>query len=278
MQQFKKLRKWQQKRLGLSKIPYNVINRTTVSPYSVQLQSVISRWNALGHTKPSDSWLLALDQEFILKSVADGSWAKFDRLKIFALNNASLGSASLVDFKNPSSDLTVPQLGPVFGTSGWIGDGVSAYMDLMFNPVTDGVNYTQNSASRGAWVYTTPTVGTRIEGAMTGNNSMRSQSTTVQRINQSANSLNIAADLTGTGYKAIDRPDSANVNAFNGVTKTSHTATSAAMENTDQALFREGASYSNVRLSMYFMGGSMTDTQHNNISNNFLAFLTRIGL
>jgi hypothetical protein len=248
------------------------------SPYSTELQAVIARWDALGHTKPSDAWLLAVDEEFIIKAVADGSWAKFDRLKIFALNNAALNSASLVDFKNPSSDLTVPQAGPVFSTPGWAGDAVGAYLDLMFNPVTDGVNYTQNSASRGAWVYTAPTTGTRIDGAMTGNNSMRSQSTTVQRINQSTNSLNAAADLTGTGYKAIDRPDSANVNLFNGVTKSTRTATSAAMENTDQALFREGAAFSNVRISMYYMGGSMTDTQHNNIRNNFQAFLTRIGL
>lgn len=257
---------------------HNIISQGGASPYSTQLQAVIARWNTLGYTKPSDSWLLAVDQEVIIKAVADGSWAKMDRFKIFALNNAALSQAALVDFKNPSATLATTNGLITFGVAGFKGDALSAYIDLMYNPVTDGVNYIQNSASRGMWVRTAPTTGTRLDGAMTGNNSLRSQMTTAQRINQSTAALNSTVDLTGTGYRAIDRPDSANVNLFSALTKSSRTAASATMENTSQALFREGSAYSNAEISMHFMGASLTDTQHNNIRNNWIAFLTRIGL
>lgn len=280
--QYKKLRNWRQKRLGVSKVPYPFTPNWTpgipVVTYSPELQAVINAATVAGETIPDATRLSALNT-FILARIADGSWAVFKSLLMMGLNNAVLSAFSTYNYKDPSTHRITVGGSPVYGASGWEGDGVSAYLDTNINLATQGGMYTLDSASRGMWVYKAPTIGTPLDGvAAVATNRILSQSSVGQRINQGTNSLNAAIDFSGTGYRAIDRPSSGVVNGFVGLVKNARTATSTAIESSNQLLFRSASVYSNAGLSMYYTGGSLSDAQHNNIANDFQTYLTAIGL
>jgi hypothetical protein len=246
--------------------------------YSSQLQSVLTTASAAGDALPNSTVLSALDV-FIRARVADGSWAVWKAAWITALNNASLSAFSTYNYKDSAAHRMTFSGTTGYGISGRSGDGSSAHADTNVNLNTQGGTYTLNSASRGMWVYTAPTVGTPLDGVSTGaTNRMLSQSSVGQRINQGTNSLNAAIDFSGTGYRAIDCPSSGVVNGFVGLVKNARTTTTTTIESTNQLLFRSAATYSNAGLAMYYVGGSLTDTQHNNIANDFQTYLTAIGL
>jgi hypothetical protein len=246
--------------------------------YSTELQAVIDAATLAMETVPDATRLSALDA-FILARIADGSWTVLKSLRIQALNNVGLSAFSTYNYKDPSAHRMTLANSPVYGLGGWSGDSVSAYGDSNLNLNTQGGTYTLNSASRGMWVYTAPSMGTALDGVSTGAfNRMLSQSSVGQRINQGTNSLNAAIDFSGTGYRAIDRPGSGVVNGFVGLVKNARTGTSTAIESTNQLLFRSSSAYSDAQIAMYYTGGSLTDTQHNNIANDFQTYLTAIGL
>jgi hypothetical protein len=246
--------------------------------YSTELQAVITYWQSQGYTVPSSTVLSALDV-MIVSMKDDGTWANLDVLRITAFNNSALQNTARVNFKNPgSNEMSLVNL-PTYGVAGFRGDGVSSCLDNLYNPSTQGINYAQNSASRFIWVRTAPTTGNRLDGGNSGTmNTMAAIDTTAQRINQSTASLNVSVNMSGTGYRAMDRPDSANVNVFVAKVKSARTATSAAMTNANQRVLATAAAFCDAEFSIYGMSASLTDTQHNNNVDRITAYLTAIGL
>lgn len=245
--------------------------------YSTEYQAVLDRATTLTYTKPdktrNDAW-----DVFIKARKADGSLAIMDVLYNFQWNNASLQNFASLNHISPSANQASYVNSPTYGVKGIKGNASTSYVSI-YNPVATGVKYLRDSASRGMYVSTAPGTGNALDGLVgSTNNRMVGINAVSQKINQGSSNLNVAVNFAGTGYRAINRSDNTNVQAYTGVTKSLHTATSAALDNEAQVLGQNSGSFSDTEFGMYYMGGSLTETQHNNIRNDYLTFLTAIGL
>ena len=240
---------------GLSD-PASLEYEVTAPAYETEYQAILDRATTLGYTLPSTGQ--RTKQNTLLAALKTaGIWTKLDIFYLFC-NDGSKEFATL-NWKAPSSYQITLVNSPIFSSNqGIAGDAVSAYMDLGFNCSTNGVQYTQNNASRFAWVYSA-VASAPIDGVSGVNsNRMLSSSSNAHRINQgAAGTLDTAADLSGTGLRQINRTSSTNVELFVGTTQISRTCTSAAMANAAQFLLRTNASYGANSLSAYGLGASL---------------------
>lgn len=117
--------------------------------------------------------LFTIDQNFIIPNVSGGNWSKFDRLHLWLTNSNSIAARTSMEGNNHFASFVNAV---VFDDNGIKSDGISAYVDLNFNPNTQGVNYTLNSCSLG-YVAENPTyTGTkRSIGCLNGAANQRSE-------------------------------------------------------------------------------------------------------
>ncbi len=246
--------------------------------YTAELSAIISRAVALGYTLPSSAKLIACNN--LIKSMkADGAWSLADAYFVFGYNDTALSDFSRINWKNPSATLATFNGGLTYLTTGIKGDNVNGYCDTGFAP-NNGVNYTLNSAGRLFVVSVARSAGNYFDGNVSGtlNNGSGTFSTTNTRIN-STNGLAVAADLSGTGLKAVLRDSSSAVRVINTSTVNSTTQTSVSVPTTNQFILRGiSAQYSNAGISNYWMGGSLTNTQVANFRTYYNTFLTAMGL
>lgn len=250
---------------------------SSTSPWTVEYQQVLQRAITLNYTLPSPT-VQAAWNTFVLARIADGSWERLDILYNFSYNTTTLSDFSLLNMISPGA-FQITTAGTIaYGPKGWKGNGSTGYLNTNFIPGFNGVNYTQNDASRGLWMATVHSIDAFLDGAVTLNlNTIRASSTTGQRINQTGN-LNTAIALSGTGYTAIDRVDATNINFFKVAVKTGRTATSTGLTTVNQFILRSGSNFGDTEVGLYYMGRSLTDTQHNNIAADYQTYLTAIGL
>lgn len=248
------------------------------STYSSELQAVIDRANTEGFTLPSSTVLGHCDT-LITAYKSSGVWSKQDRIYNFAYNDNTITNFSRIDWKNPStSPLITLNGGMTYQISGYKGNGVDGYLDLNYVITTDGVYHTQDNAGRTALVYSTPTIGTAIDGSnITTRTQLFLASTTLHRINTITN-LNSAVNIGGVGLKSIQRYDANNVSVFNRITENSRTAVSALPSSNPHLLFRANTNYSDMVISNYLIGSSLTSTEVVSIRNDYNTYLTNIGL
>jgi hypothetical protein len=201
-----------------------------------------------------------------------------DALYIPALNDLAAQAFGMYNYKSPANNTMTLEGANLYGLAGITPDGVSTYADTHFNPATQGVNYLLNTASRGLWVYTAATVGTSIEGhaASTGNRMINASSSN-HRINTSSN-LSATVAFQGTGYRAINRSTSTDCQLYVGQTANARTATSTGINSSNLVIGRSDTAFANAVISMYYIGGNLTATMHNNIGIDFQTYLTEIGL
>jgi hypothetical protein len=100
----------------------------------------------------SDARLTLVD-DLITELKSGGVWSALERLWLFWSENAKSALRDIV-----AAELATAVSGPTFTTDrGYAGDGGSSYVDSNYNPSTDGVNYTQDSACLFVWVLTNNT-------------------------------------------------------------------------------------------------------------------------
>lgn len=122
---------------------------TDDNPYSKEATQYFDRLADL----PSPD-TLALMAALIDSMVSNGLWAKIDECGLLAnktLANGLTGMKGLVNSLAVGSPSFTPYQG-VTSASG-------KYLDLVYVPSTNGVNYTQNSASLGAYILTSTAAG-----------------------------------------------------------------------------------------------------------------------
>jgi hypothetical protein len=223
--------------------------------YDADYQAILDRGTELGFTLPSDDEKLKQNQLVIdLKNA--GAWSKIDCLYLFA--TASNSNFARIDWKNFTHTATLFNAPTFISGKGFQGNGSSSYIDTNFNPVTDGVNYTQNNASR--YIFMDTASGTAaLDGIETVNtNRMLRSTVSTQTINQGSSTLNSVFNFTNVkGMKSIHRTSATNVELFNGISGESRTATSASLENKNQFILRSGTSYGAHTISFYMNGASM---------------------
>ena len=223
------------------------------SSYDADYQAILDYATTQSYTLPSDGQKL-LQNQLVIDLKAGGIWSKLDTFANFATDGSS--DFALIDWKRLTQYTAVNS--PSFTTNqGFKGNGTSSHIDTNFNAFNDGVQYTQDNASRGLYMFLADGTGALDGKAVAGINNMARTSTSFQRINTTSG-LNVSFSFDSVeGMKSIHRTSSTNVELFNDTTQASRTATSAALNNNSQLILRSGASYGAHTISMYFNGASL---------------------
>ena len=224
--------------------------------YETEYAAILDKATALGYTLPSEA--VKLKQNTLLASMkADGVWAKLDVFYVFAVDNNASAFATL-NWKNPNANQSTLVSSPTFvNKGGFQGNGTSSYIDTNFNPLTQGVQYNQNNASR---YFFTHAIGTgRFDGTVASNkNTMFRGITNSQRINAGTNTSLITLDFTAAvNTKSFHRTSATDITAYNDTTGVSTTQLSAAMDSSNQFILRAGSLYGSHTCAAYAMGASM---------------------
>jgi len=245
------------------------------SSFDADYQAVLNRAVALGYTLPSVSQRIK-QNTLVLDLKSGGIWNKLDVLYIFA-NDGGQDFGTL-NWKAPTLNQATLINSPTFTSNqGFQGNGTSSYIDTNFNSVTQGVNYTQNNASRYLFMFlASGTAALDGKSAASINNMIRG-STSSQRINQSTTVLTGGSfDFTATkGMKSIHRTSLTNVELFNATTQGSRTALSGIMTSSNQFILRSGSSYGGHEISMYANGASLV-SENTAFVNAFNTYITSL--
>jgi hypothetical protein len=241
------------------------------SSYDADYQAVLNYATTQGYTLPSDGQKL-LQNQLLLDLKSAGVWAKLDTFSNFATDGSS--DFALIDWKRLTQYTAVNS--PTFTTNeGFMGNGTSSYIDTNFNAFNDGVQYTQDDASRGLYMFNASGTSALDGKSVASINNMARTSTGFQRINSTSGLSSSFSFDSVEGMKSIHRTSSVNVELFNDVTQASRTATSATLNDNSQLILRSGASYGGHTISMYFNGASLV-AENTDFVNAFNTYITSL--
>lgn len=222
--------------------------------YETEYTAILDKATALGYTLPSEA--VRTKQNTLLAAMkADGVWAKLDVFYVFAQDGGS--AFATLNWKNPNANQSTLVSSPTFvSNGGFTGNGTSSYIDTNFNPATQGVQYTQNDASR---YFFTHAIGTgRFDGNTSGVNSIFSGTSGSQRINAASNTVVPPLDYNSTvNTKSIHRTSSTSITAYNSTTAQTGVQTSASITSANQWILRSSTNYSTHTCAAYAMGASL---------------------
>jgi hypothetical protein len=233
--------------------------------YETEYQAILDKAIELGYSLPSDA--VKLKQNTLLTSLkSTGVWAKLDVFYVFAQDGGS--SFATLNWKNPAANQAGIASSPTFTSNqGFTGNGTSSFIDTNFNPATQGVQYTQNNASR---YFFTHAIGTgRFDGNTSGINSITLGVIGSQRINSGANNAVPSIDINSTANtKSIHRTSSTAITAYNSTTSQIAVQTSASVASANQWILRSSGNYGTHTCAAYGMGASMI-SEHTNFINSW---------
>jgi hypothetical protein len=119
------------------------------SNFDVSYQAVLDRATVLGYTKPTQAQQ-TIQSNLIIALKLSGVWALRDVIYSPA-NNGSKEFGTL-NWKNPSINQMTLISSPTWTSNlGYSGNGTSSYVDLNYNPNTQGVQFTLNNHAYEAW-------------------------------------------------------------------------------------------------------------------------------
>ena len=223
--------------------------------FDTDYQAVLDRASSLGYTAPSASQQ-TLQNTLVTDLKTAGVWDKLDVFYVFATDGDS--DYATLNWKAPSSFQATKVSSPTFtANQGFKGDGSSAYINTNFTPSTDGVNYQLEEASRGFYIYTAPTIGNNLEGSI---ETFQNRSLAILSSNQFFNNVkpDTGLDFSGTGMMQFTLKSASAISQWIGNTEvTCGTTGSATAQPYNQTLFRERSNFSNVEMSIYYMGGNI---------------------
>ena len=224
--------------------------------YSAQYQAVLTEATAQGYTLPSVAQQ-AKQNTLMAALVNSGVLAKVDVLFVFA--NDGSKEFACINWKNPSGTKASLVSSPTFTTNlGFNSNGSSSYIDTNFNAATQGVNFTNNNA--GEFAYQVGALFGPLFGTSTGpGDGILMSDTAGQRLNMSGTNLTATADMSGNGFKLINRTSATNVELFNETTQLSRTTTTANRISASRRILNAQNNYlpSTGRVSIYGNGASL---------------------
>jgi hypothetical protein len=224
--------------------------------FSAQYQAILAEGTAQGYTLPSAGQ--QAKQNILLNSlISSGVWAKLDVL--FVLANDGGASFACINWKNPSGTKATLVSSPTFTSNqGFNSNGSSSYIDTNFNAATQGVNFTNNNA--GEFGYQVGALFGPMFGTMSGpGDGLVMTDATNQRLNMSGTNLITSADMSGNGFKLINRTSATNVELFNETTQLSRITTTASRISATRRILNAQNNYlhSAGRVSIYGNGASL---------------------
>lgn len=245
--------------------------------YVAELLTIIDFATAAGYTLPNELDLRKLNT--LIKNLKfDYIWDRLDLLYIFA--NSGDDNFRTLNYKDPSNFKADKLGGLDYTVNGYEGNGTDGYIKTNFSGSANGVNYLQNDASRICYAYKASTDSSNanlsvIDGVESlSPNRFSLANTITHRINQENTNLATAADMSGTGYRAIQRNIAASIGLVKDETLTTHAIASTPRHPNAQVIFRAAvSSWSTIGLSFYAMGGALTLEQHNAFRKHFINYL-----
>jgi len=251
---------------------YDALNRYRAAR---EAEAVVAAFNAQAATDLTETEASHVST-LVESLVAAGVWDKLDMLY---LHDLDVEANALRDLKDPTRTATAVNSPTFTANQGFTGDGSSAYIDLDYAPDTDGVNYTQNSASLFSWVRAIG--GSALEVYLGAGSSVASPSefSVIRRVALDASPWAMSINQTGLssastrsdaadGLLAANRDASSSNDTFrNGVLETSPDTTSSAP--TSLSLYALALNFDGTttqttsgQVSVSGAGGSLTAAQH----------------
>lgn len=192
-----------------------------------------------------------------------GVWALTDNLYVLA---AAAADQALINWKNPGTfDLTAVNTPTFVADQGYTSDGSTSYLDSAWDPGTNGVQYTQDSAHIGAYARTAGTQARNDVGNGTAIvDGIRVRSGIVGRayVNSGtpigANSDVVTPPLHMMGIRRV----STDVLVWrDGSQSNTGAATSASMSTVDFNILRTNSVFSDRQIAIAHWGAALDDTQ-----------------
>lgn len=116
--------------------------------FDADYQAVLDYATTQGYSLPS-AGQQTLQNTLVTDLKTAGVWAKLDAFGVRAVDGDS--NFALIDWKRLLTTTAINS--PTFTTNvGFTGDGATSYIDNLYNPSVDAVNYTLNSASIGTYL------------------------------------------------------------------------------------------------------------------------------
>lgn len=230
------------------------------SGFDPDYQAILNRGTALGYTLP-DVVTQSAGNALVVALKASGVWAELDILYLTATTGDS--NFATLNWKDPLSYQLTLFNSPTFRSKfGFRGNGTTSYISTNWNPVTNGVQYTQDNASRFVFVTTQTIPASTAQAALDGNttaavNAIRGTESVSNRIN-SVTAIPSNADYQGTGVKLINRPNASTVITFSGSYQQTFASTSVAMTSASQFIGRSGGGYNTGEVGAYGCGSDLT--------------------
>jgi len=128
-----------------------LILNQTVASFDSDYQAVLDRATTLGYTLPSDAQQ-AKQNQLVEDLKAAGIWSLLDVFYVFATDGNN--NFATLNWKSPSSyKLTITGTVTFTTNQGFNSNGTNGYLATGWNPNTNGVNFTLNSASISTYIY-----------------------------------------------------------------------------------------------------------------------------
>lgn len=240
-------------------------------PYDVDASNYFSMINARGGSISTGRKVLVnkfikdLKSDLAISRLSDA----FDVLYLLAHENQVAALTNLV--KDAHHGIAFNS--PTFTTDrGFTGNGSSAYINTNYNPSTQGVAYTLNSASFG--IYSRNALTGAPIGSGTRSYLFQSGPTTSARINGGE----VAATSGTSGFYACDRSSSSRIDIYKGgVSIANDVDVSAGFDNANMTILTLNTSYSTSQLAMGYVGKSFTASNSIKLNNCIEWFLDAIG-
>ncbi|MBG35940.1 MAG: hypothetical protein CMH92_09050 [Oceanicaulis sp.] len=257
----------------------DVISFTTASAFlDGDAQAIIDQMSA----PPASARQLLID-DLVTGLKADGIWTKLDALWVMAAHSEQAGK---INWKDPTGSALSTVNSPAFTTDqGYTGDGTSAYLNTNYAPSVDGVSLTQNSGAAGVWVRATGASGNylgvtdrtgvpehhlRIENNTGTNRARFNDVSWVSYATSSAANKLLASNRSSNNATQL---------YTNGTSDGSGTATAIGLPKYALYLLAQNFDgspngYTSGQISIAFIGGSLTSTEHANLYSRLNTYMT----
>ena len=244
--------------------------------FDADYQAVLDYGTTQGYTLPSASQQL-LQNQLVVDLKDGGIWSKLDTFGVFATDGDSdfglIDWIRLIDYTAVNS--------PTFTTDlGFQGDGISAYIDLVYQSQTDWVNVTQNNATQFVLNFNNPFPS---NGIITGTNNgsyifinPRNVSNNRTLRLHSATNSNPYSIGNEIGLHCTTREMSNTLNYYYNGSFVSSATMADVFQATDYYLFRNGPITNDTSASIYGYGGGMDSTEISDLNNAINTYITAI--
>lgn len=240
--------------------------------FDTDYQAVLNYATTQGYTLPSASQQ-TLQNQLVVDLKTAGVWSKLDTFAVFATDGNS--DFALIDWKRLSKYTAVNS--PTFTTNeGFQGNGTSSYINSNYRALSNGVNWTLNSAGFGYYLHTIDTVIDTGEGVFSSFGMWLRYS--LKRIYLNRNYSNYTNfNSTSNQFATANRTSSTSVNiTSNGTTTDTVASDSVAVVDSDCLILYSAISqFSDAKVSMVFAGGDFT-TETSDFYNAWNTYFTSL--